>query len=166
MAATDFADRYFQLTNQDPYIQSVARPGQTIVKKMPYEYGQTVGNAATPLTFAAGTVQATLITLADSDFVLTSLAASVQQTANSHMLYNRNLTLQIQDTSTGKFFFSAPTVMTLVAGAGGFPFIFPAPRVIRPNTGLLFSVTNRDTAGDYLTMFLTLAGTRLFYAEG
>ena len=28
MAATDFADRYFQLTNQDPYIQSVARPGQ------------------------------------------------------------------------------------------------------------------------------------------
>lgn len=165
MPASDFAQRYFDLTNQDPYIQSVARPGQTIVKKMPYEYGAVIGNAATPLTLANGALAATITTLADSDFVLTSLAACVNITANGDMKFNRNLTLQIQDTSTGKFFFSAPTVTSLVAGGGGFPFIFPAPRVIRPNTTLLLTGQNRDTAQNYFQMFVILGGTRIFYAN-
>lgn len=167
MAASDFAQRYFDLTNQDPYIQSVARPGQVIVKKMPYEYGTVIGGPAPalPLTLANGAVTATIITLADSDFVLTSIAACVNITVNGDMKFNRNLTLQIQDTSTGKLFFSAPTVTSLVAGGGGFPFIFPAPRVIRPNTGLLLTAQNRDTGQNYNQMFVTLGGTRLFYAK-
>ena len=53
-----------------------------------------------------------------------------------------------------------------MAGGGGFPFIFPAPRVIRPNTNLLLTALNRDTAQNYVQMFLTLGGTRIFYAEG
>jgi hypothetical protein len=163
MAANDFADRYFALTNQDPYIQSVARPGQTITKKMPYNYGVVVGNATTPLTLFAGTITQTMITLADSDFVMSGLSAGVNITANSDMKFNRNITLQIQDLSTGKFFFSQPTVVTLVAGGGGFPLIYPAPRVIRPNSTLLFSAQNRDTAQDYLSLFITLCGTRIFY---
>lgn len=166
MAANDFADRYFALSNQDPYIQSVARPGQTIVKKMPYNYGVTVGDAATPLTLAAGPVSKTLTTLADSDFIMTGIAGEVILDANSDGKFNRNLTLQVQDTSTGKFFFSAPTVITLVVGGGGFPLIYPAPRVIRPNTGLLFTMQNRDTGQNYLSAFLTIVGTRLFYAGG
>jgi hypothetical protein len=165
MPASDFARRYFDLSNQDPYIQSVARPGQTIIKKMPYEYGAVIGTAAAPLTFANGALTATIITLADSDFILTSLAVCVNIAVNGDMKFNRNLTLQIQDTSTGKFFFSAPTVTSLVAGGGGFPFIFPAPRVIRPNTGLLLTGQNRDTAQAYNQMFITLGGTRIFYAE-
>lgn len=163
--ASSFDQRYFELTNQDPYIQSVARPGQTIVKKMPYNYGVTVGSAAVPLTLAAGAQQATLITRSDSDFALTSLAGCVLMTANADMKFNRNLTVQIQDTSTGKTFFSAPTVMALVFGGGGFPLVLPAPRVIRPNTGLLFTVQNRDTGQDYVEMFITLGGTLIFYAE-
>jgi hypothetical protein len=165
MAAQDFAQRYFELTNQDPYIQSVARPGQVIVKKMPFNYPAVIGSAAVPLSFANGAQSTTLITLADSDFVLTSLSASVNLTANSDMKFNRNLTLQIQDTSTGKFFFSQPTVVTLVAGGGGFPFIFPAPRVIRPNTGLLITAQNRDNVTNYFQMFVNLGGTRIFYAN-
>lgn len=164
MAANDFSDRYFALTNQDPYIQSVARPGQTITKKSPYSYGFVIGDATAPLNLGVS-VSRTLITLADSDFVMTSLAAEVIQDANSDGKFNRNLTLQIQDTSTGKFFFSQPTVMSLIAGGGGFPLMYPAPRVIRPNTGLLFTVTNRDTAQNYLSMFVTLGGSRLFYGS-
>jgi hypothetical protein len=161
--ANDFAQRHFDLTNQDPYIQSVARPGATIVKKMSYVYNVVIGTPQ-PLTFASGAINANLTTLADSDFVLTYLSACVNITANGDMKVNRNLTLQIQDTSTGKFFFSAPTVVSLVAGAGGFPFVFPAPRVIRPNTTLTLTAQNRDTAQDYNNMFVALGGTRIFYA--
>lgn len=161
MAANDFASRYFELTQQSPYVRAVARPGQVIVKMMPYEYGVVIGPT---LTIGGAPLTALMTTLADSDFVLTSLSASVQLTVNGDMKYNRNVTLQIQDTSTGKYFFSAPTVMSLVAGAGGFPFIFPAPRVIRPNTSLLVSAQNRDTAVAYYQMFVTFGGSRIFYA--
>lgn len=163
MPANDFAQRYFELTNQDPYIQSVKRPDQVLVKKMPYAYEAFIGTAAVPLTFANGAQVATLTTLADSDFVLTSLAASVNITANGDMKFNRNLTLQILDTATGKSFFNVPTVVTLVAGGGGFPFLFPAPRVIRPNATLILTAQNRDTGQDYNQMFVALGGTRLFY---
>lgn len=167
-----YLDRYAELSNQDPYIQSVKRAGQNILKKMPYEYGGIVGGplsaagvATTPLTLAAGAVQTTVSMQADSDFVLTSLAVAVNITANGDMKFNRNLTLQIQDTSTGKFFFSAPCVTSLVGGGGGFPFIFPAPRVLRPNIVLLLTGQNRDTAVNYNAMFVTLGGTRIFYDD-
>lgn len=172
MSESNFAQRYADLSNEDPYIQAVRRPGQTILRTMPYEYGGIVGGplsaagvATTPLTLAAGAVQTTIGMLADSDFVLTSLAVSVNQTANSDMKFNRNLTIQIQDTSTGKLFFSAPAVTSLAGGGGGFPFIFPAPRVLRPNIVLLVTGQNRDTAVNYNAMFVTLGGTRIFYNE-
>lgn len=164
MAANDFQQKYLQILADSPYIRSVAKPGRTILGIETYVYNATVGTAAIPLTLANGAVTATLDTQADSDFVLTYLSASVNITANGDMKVNRNLTLQIQDTSTGKLFFNNPTVMTLVAGAGGFPFIFPAPRVINANTTLLFTVQNRDTTQDYNQAFLALGGSRIFYA--
>lgn len=154
-----FAERYFDLSNQDPYIQSVIRPGQVLVKKMPYEYGAVIG----PSLVLNTPMQTTIVTLADSDFALTSLAVGVNQTANGDLKFNRNLTIQITDLSTGKPFFSAPAVTSLVAGGGGFPFVYVAPRVIRPNSGLQIIVNNRDTAVTYYQMFVTLGGTRLFY---
>lgn len=167
-----YLDRYAELSNQDPYIQSVKRPNQNIQKKMPYEYGAIVGGplsvagvATTPLALAAGPVQTAVQIQADSDFVLTSLAIAVNITANGDMKFNRNLTIQIQDTSTGKNFFSAPCVTSLVGGGGGFPFIFPAPRVLRPNIVLLITGQNRDANVNYNAMFVTLGGTRIFYDE-
>ncbi len=161
--ANDFAQRYFELTNQDPYIQSVARPGATIVKKMTYVYNVVIGSAAAPLTLANGPISQPVTMLADSDFVLADLSACVNITANGDMKVNRNLTLQIQDTSTGKFFFSQPAVMGLVAGAGGFPFQYAAPRVLRPNATLILTAQNRDTGQDYNQVFVALSGTRIFY---
>lgn len=164
MAKNDFQQRYLQILADSPYIRSVKDPARDIVGMETYVYNAVVGTAALPLTLANGVVQATLDTQSDSDFVLTYLSASVNITTNGDMKVNRNLTLQIQDTSTGKLFFNVASVMTLVAGAGGFPFIFPAPRVIKANTTLLFSVQNRDTSQDYNQAFLSLGGTRIFYA--
>lgn len=165
MPSNDFQAKYLQILADSPYIRSVAKPGRVIVGMETYVYNAVVGTAAIPLTLANGAVQATLDTQADSDFVLTYLSASVNIASNGDMKVNRNLTLQIQDTSTGKLFFNVPSVMTLVAGAGGFPFIFPAPRVINANTTLLFTVQNRDATQDYNQAFISLGGTRIFYAN-
>lgn len=160
-----FQQKYLEILADSPYIRSVRKPGRTIIGLETYTYNAVVGTAARPLTLANGDVTAQLDTEADSDFVLAYLSACVNITANADMKVNRNLTLQIQDTSTGKTFFSAPSVMTLVAGGGGFPFIFPAPRVIDANTTLLFTVRNRDVTQDYNQAFLSLGGTRIFYAK-
>lgn len=159
----NFDQRYFELSNQDPYVQSVKRQGGVLVKKMPYQYGAVVGSAARPLTLANGAITQPLTTLNDSDFAVTSLAVGVNISANADMKFNRNLTIQIQDTATGKFWFSLPVVTSLVAGGGGFPFIFVANRIIRPNSTILITAQNRDTAQDYFQMFVTLGGSRFFY---
>lgn len=163
MPANDLQTRYLQLAASSDYLRSVIQPGREVVGFEYYAYNAVIGTAALPLSLANGAQQTTLETQADSDFVVTSLSACVNITANGDMKVNRNLTLQIQDTSTGKLFFSQPTVMTLVAGGGGFPFIFPSPRVVRANTTLLLTGQNRDTAVNYNQMFVSLGGTRIYY---
>lgn len=159
---TEFENRYLAMLNNSPYIQAVKRPGQEIVNLEDYTYNVTVGSAATPLVLNTD-IQQTIQTHADSDFVFTYLSACVNISANADMKFNRNLSLQIQDLSTGKFFFNQSTIMTLVAGAGGSPYIYPSPRVIAPNTGLQFTVRNRDIAQNYNQFFAALRGTRIFY---
>lgn len=160
-----FQQKYMEILAASPYIASVAKPGRTIIGMATFIYDVVIGTAALPLTLANGPQTATIDTHADSDFVLSYLSASVNETALGDMKYNRNVTLQIQDMSTGKLFFNQPTVMVLVAGAGGFPFVFPAPRVINANVSLMFTAQNRDTVVNYNQMFVSLTGTRIFYAN-
>lgn len=155
----DFQAQYLAQVMNTPYIKSVARPGRNIVGLENYVYAVNVGN---PIAIAA-TVQNTITTQGDSDFILESMSACVNITVNGDMLFNRNLTLQIQDLTTGKFLFSAATLYGLVAGAAGFPFMFPAPRVISPNGTLQFTVTNRDAGQAYNQMTIALQGTKVFY---
>lgn len=164
-ASNAFQRKYTEIVANSPYIASVRKPGRQIVGFETYIYNAVIGTAALPLTFANGAQTTTLETHSDSDFVLAYLSACVNISANADMKFNRNLVLQIQDTSTGKNFFSAPTVMTLCAGGGGFPFVYPAPRVIDANVTLLFTAQNRDTGQDYNQMFVSLGGTRIFYAN-
>lgn len=160
----DIQKRYLELAAQSPYLRSVLTPGRQVVDFQSFVYNATIGTAALPLTLANGAQNANLEIQADSDFALTYLSACVNIAANGDMKVNRNLTLQIQDTATGKLFFSQPTVVTLAAGGGGFPFIYLNRRVIRANTTLLLTAQNRDTGQDYNQMFVALGGTRIYYA--
>lgn len=165
MAVANIAQKYLDVIASTPYIQSVARPGRQIVKLETFTYNVVIGTAATPLTLANGSVTATLTTQADSDFAFAYMSGGVNISANTGLVYNADLTLQIQDQATGKLFFNQPTLYSLVCGAGGFPFVFPAPRVILPNASLLFTAKNRDTFQDYYQMFLSLTGTKIYYAS-
>lgn len=162
--ANDIEDRYLSLLLNSPYIADVVRPGQTPIKVETFVYNVSVGTAAAPLTLAAGAISANMVTQADSDFVIAYLSGGVTLTAAGDMKFNRNLTLQIQDLASGKFFYSAPMLMALAVGGGGFPFQFMAPRVIRPNSTVQFTAQNRDTTQDYFQMQLTVTGTKLYYA--
>jgi hypothetical protein len=154
-----FQRKYFEVLANSDYIRSIRKPGRELIGLRSYIYNVVVG----PSLLLNVPISTTLETQADSDFALAYLSASANQSANADMQFNRNLTLQIQDLSTGKLFFSAPTVMTLVTGGGGFPYVFPVPRVVNANSQLLFTVNNRDTAVNYNQAFLSLGGIRLFY---
>lgn len=159
-----FAEKYLQILAESPYIKAFAKPGRPIRSIQYYCYNLRVGSAAAPLVVNVPQV-GYIETQADSDFITTYMSAGILQLANGVMTFNRNVTVQIEDQSTGKKFFSAPTIMGLVAGAGGFPYVFPAPRVVNPNTNVAITVTNRDTTTSYEAFFLALHGTRIFYAS-
>lgn len=168
MASNPFQDRFLQIAMQSPYLQSVLKPGRTVTNIEYYAYNVTVGSVAAPL--ANGIPQtATFDTQSDSDFAIAFLSAAVTETVNGVVVYNDNVALQIQDTSTGKFFFNTDTVIGLVTGAGGFPFVLPASRVINPNTTIAVRATNRDAfvnggAGP-VGVTLVMHGSRIFYAN-
>lgn len=166
---TDFQAKYLQILSASPYLSNVLKPGRTVADIQYYAYNGVVGLAASGNNLAANVTQvATFDTEADSDFVLTFISAAVQEVDGGPMAYNDNVTLQVQDLSTGKYLFNVPTVMGLVTGAGGFPFVLPAPRVFNPNTAIAVSVMNRDTivnAGNGLINFYyAFHGSRIFYA--
>lgn len=160
-----FQRKYMEIVATSPYLASVLKAGRQVIGFETFVYDATIGTAALPLTLANGPQTTTIETHSDSDFVLSYLSACVNITANGDMKFNRNLTLQIQDTSTGKLFFNVPSVMTLVAGGGGFPFVYPAPRVINANVTLQLTAQNRDSGQDYNQMFVAMSGTRIFYAN-
>lgn len=159
----EFQARYLALLAQTPYLMGIAKPNRKILGVEYYCYNGQVGSTGSPLV--VNVPQTTnIITQADSDFAITFISAGVQEAANNALVYNDNIAWQIQDTSNGKLFFNVATVIGLTSGAGGFPFVLPAPRVINPNTTLLVTATNRDAAISPTGLFFAFHGTRIFYA--
>lgn len=160
----EFQARYLQLLAQTPYIMGIAKPGRRILGVEYYVYNGQVGSVAVPLA-VNGPQVTNIITQADSDFAITFISAAVQEAVNNAMVYNDNVAWQITDTSNGKQFFNVDTVIGLTSGAGGFPFVLPAPRVIAPNTTLAIKATNRDAAISPVGLFFAFHGTRIYYAS-
>lgn len=158
-----FEQRALEILASSPYMRAIAIPGRRIAAVQYYAYNTVVGSATSPLV--ANVPQSSTIEIqADSYFALAFMSSAVQLSANSLMQFNVNATLQIQDQSNGKFFFNIPTPLSMVTGAGGFPFVFPASRVLAPNTGLQVTVTNRDGTINPIGAFIDLHGIRIFYA--
>lgn len=158
--------RYLDVLNNSPYMKSVLQPGKRAIEIEYYVYNGQLGSAAVPLALNVPQF-VTFDTQADSDFAVTFMTGAVQEVTNGAMVFNDNVAIQFTDLSTGKTFFNMPTVMGLVTGAGGFPYVLPAPRVIRPNTTIQVTAINRDTQVNGglgpVTLFFALHGTRIFY---
>lgn len=169
MPATDpFAAKYLEILTASAYLAPVLRPGRPVAAVSYYAYNGRVGSDAVPL--ANGVPQTFNVeTQADSDFVLTFITAALQPTAGGAFQYNGNVAWQITDLSTGKPLFSADAAIALTSGAGGFPFVLPAPRVYGPNTTIAVKVTNHDAimnAGNGpVGLYFALHGSRVYYAQ-
>lgn len=109
----------------------------------------------------------------DSDFVLTSLAgaACANQTnaiagGQQRVHMNPALLMQITNLSSGRTFFNSAVAMPLATGFGGFPFLFPSPRVIKPRSTLKFDFSTATTqagGANFRGVFLALHGAKIFY---
>lgn len=171
MATTaDFQAKYLAILTNSPYMSAVLKPGRVVADVQYYAYNGAVGFDVSGGNLLLNVPQTnTFDTQSDSDFILTTISAAVQEVTGGPMAYNDNVTLQIQDLSTGKFLFNVPTVMGLVTGAGGFPFVLPAPRVFNPNTSIAVTVENRDSivndGAGLVNFYYAFQGTRVFYAN-
>jgi hypothetical protein len=76
-----------------------------------------------------------------------------------------NVTVQIQDSGTGRTLFNAPIPIPSIFGTGQLPFILPIPRVFMARSSITLTATNFDAAVTY-NLRLALIGTKLFDRGG
>lgn len=158
----DFERRLLDVMQNSNYIAAVARSNANIlgIDTFSYNLGPNQGLAAVP---ALGSASALAQIQADSDFALTYMSASVVQAGVINTL--PVATIQVTDTGTGKTFYSAPTLIGLVTGNLGFPFLLPSPRVIAPNVNLKVDVTNVVAGAVAMDFFITFIGARIYYGS-
>lgn len=72
------------------------------------------------------------------------------------------ITVQITDTSSGRFQFNREIPLPSIAGDGQFPFILPFPKLFLPKTTITLTLSNYSAATDYLNLHILLIGTKLF----
>lgn len=107
----------------------------------------------------------------DSDFVMTSMSGQTGYVNNASSGVTESggaMLLQILDQLSGRTYFNIPTMMPLVCGDGGFPFLMPSPRIVYAR-GILqvtaqsaFDITPSGSAG-FNRFYLSLNGSRIFY---
>lgn len=71
------------------------------------------------------------------------------------------VTVQIQDSGSGRVLFNQAVPVVNVFGTGQLPFILPIPRIFMPRSSLALQVANYSTASAY-NLRLTLIGTKIF----
>jgi hypothetical protein len=113
-----------------------------------YEARTTAG---TPI--AAGITQTDAIPIeADSNFILEKLAyfadiAAAAQTQSTQVL--PLVTIQIQDTGSGRNLMANPIPIPSIFGFGYLPFVLPKPRIFMRNTTIQITFTNFSAATSY-----------------
>ncbi len=101
---------------------------------------------------------------ADSDFIwqkalfFADVAGAAQEAGT---LVFPLMTVQIQDTGSGRLFFEQPVPVPSAFGVGALPFILPVPRLFLARSTVLIEVANFSNATTY-NLRLTFAGTKAY----
>lgn len=151
------------------YIAAFAQPNRQIALIDNYGYSVDYTSAAAPVNDA--TVRTFNIVMdTDSDFILTQVSGAalvpndpINPTGVTFLRYNPAILVQITDNYSQKTWFNIPTLLPLIAGAGGFPFILPSPRIIPPRTTVTVTAQGAGSGEVFPSFFLTLNGSRIFY---
>lgn len=118
-------------------------------------------------SIAAGASQSFPLSIeADSNFtwektsVFASLAGATQ-TQSSQVL--PQVTVQIQDSGSGRLLQNIPVQITSMAGNGQLPFVLPVPRVFKARSTVIFTLVNTSAAETYTNLQLSLIGYKSFF---
>jgi hypothetical protein len=129
-------------------------------EKLFYSYSIDSGSIA-----SGGTATGSIAIEADADFVITKASyfatdgAGTSQTANSRII--PLVTVQIQDTGSGRNLLDSAQPIPNLFGVGREPFIWPVAQVVRANSVVRFTFTSLE-ASNTRRVFLSLIGFKLY----
>lgn len=169
----EFQRRLLDTVEFNSWVASFADPARTLLGLETYAY---VVDARGADLAADAASDFDLVMDSDSEFlcVYTAGAAvlsapAIADPANGNQVteFSPSVQVQITDQASGKTWFDQFAPLPLVAGAGGFPFILPSPRVVKPRSTLTVSAQMIDVgaplpvAADFL---FVLHGAKLYYS--
>lgn len=153
----DFERRLLMEVQNTGLIMSAARKDKRIIEISPFAYNPKITALG-----AGATDQAIAQIQADSDFVMVYMSAMALDTTGPTVVLNALALMQVTDTGSGRTYFDNPTLLPLVFGQQGFPYILPTPRVITENTNVQVEAQNISAATTY-DIYLSFVGIRIFY---
>jgi hypothetical protein len=72
------------------------------------------------------------------------------------------LTVNIQDTGSGRYYMNNPVPVSAIFGTGKLPYILPFPQRFLPNALINFTVANLSAAQAYTNVSLNLIGRKIY----
>lgn len=116
-----------------------------------------------------GTSEQVIFTIqSDSDFLWQQATYAADIAAAAYTIDSQpvpNISLQIQDTSAGRYLMTAPVPVPNVFGLGREPFQLKNPRWFRSNSTVVITALNFDAAVEY-NLHLSFIGTKFFNYPG
>jgi hypothetical protein len=113
-------------------------------------------------TIAVGaTLNGNFQILADSDFKLIKLT-SVSSNSGTQDNVPPRISVQINDSGSGRNLFSSAVPIANVFGTGQLPFIMPIPRIFKARSNVVVTIANLDPAIIYDDLHLSFIGTKIF----
>lgn len=125
-----------------------------------YSYSFYVDSIAPAATAQAGfQVDASAAFMAIAAVAFADNAAAAQEQATRILPL---VTIAIKDGGSGRDWQDRALPVPMVAGDGQFPYFFPEPRLIEPNSSITAQFTNYDAAVTYTNLYYTLIGYQIF----
>lgn len=144
------------------YVATFADPARTIVDIEPWSY---IIDAEVLTANITQTVPQSFDVpmMGDADFVLTSMSGVARRSggANTAMIINPAVLVQITNLTTGRTFFNQPTPLPFFAGTGGFPNIVMPQSIPARSTLRLRAISAQGIS--FTGFYFAYHGARIWY---
>lgn len=133
-----------------------AAEGQEEDLKLFSVYAVTISAVA-----SGGNSPGTINIQADSAFMIQYMIGIAFDTVTNAEVASPRARVQIKDTGSGADLFNEPLFFRNIFGTAQLPLVVPTPRILSPNSSLLFSLTN-DFSTNPVTYQMALHGRKLY----
>lgn len=160
-----FHTQLLDMIEYTDYMATFADPTRQLVDVEPWAYTIDGEVLSANITATAAQVFKTPMQ-GENDFVMFGINGFARTAVNPYgataLVVNPALLVQISDLSTGRTFFDSPTPMPFIAGQGGFPFLLPGCKIVKPRATLQTTVISAQVV-TWTGFYMTFHGARLWY---